>query len=145
MQEKLGWKKQKEKEEREEAGMKWDEKEKKKKQKKEKMVEVKKVVEKQEIWDEEEEAARLEAEAKRLVPEKFHQWIKVFGKKQLERMPTRKIWDHAIKVKKEFILRKEKVYLLSREEREKVREFIKKQLWKYTSCHQSHHKFRGSV
>jgi len=37
------------------------------------MVEVKKVAEEWEIQDEEEEAARLEAEAKRLVPEKFHQ------------------------------------------------------------------------
>jgi len=64
MQGKLGWEKQKEEEEREEAGMKWDEKEKKKKQKKGKMVEVKRVVEEWEIWDKEEEAARLEAEAK---------------------------------------------------------------------------------
>ena len=35
--------------------------------------------------------ARLEVEAKKLVPEKFHKWIKVFGKKQSERMPTRKV------------------------------------------------------
>jgi len=33
----------------------------------------------------------IEAEAKKLVPEKFHKWIKVFGKKQSERMPTRKV------------------------------------------------------
>ena len=33
------------------------------------------------------------------MPEKFHEWIKVFGKKQSERMPTRKLWDHAIDVK----------------------------------------------
>ena len=44
-----------------------------------------------EIWDEEEETTRSEAEVKRLVPEKFHQWIKVFGKKQLERMLMRKV------------------------------------------------------
>jgi len=30
----------------------------------------------------------LDMEAKKLVPEKFHRWIKVFSKKQLERMPT---------------------------------------------------------
>ena len=52
--------------------MKWDEKEKKKKQKKGKTVEVKKVAEEWEIWNEEEEIAKSEAEAKRLVPEKFH-------------------------------------------------------------------------
>ena len=83
-----------------------------------------------EIWDEEEETARSEAEAKKLVPEKFHEWIKVFGKKQSERMPTRKLWDYAIDIKEGFVLRKGKVYLLSRKEREEVREFVKKQLQK---------------
>ena len=65
-----------------------------------------------------------------MVPERFHKWIKVFGKKQLERMPTRKLWDHAIDVKERIVLRKGKVYPLSREEREKVREFVKEQLRK---------------
>ena len=60
------------------------------------------------------------------MPEKFHRWIKVFGKKQSERMPTRKLWDHAIDVKERFMPRKEKVYSLSREEREEVREFVRK-------------------
>ena len=74
--------------------------------------------------------AKSEAESKKLVPEKFHRWIKVFGKKQLERMPTRKVWDHTIEVKKGFVLRKRKMYPLSREEREEVREFMKEQLRK---------------
>ena len=65
------------------------------------MMEVKKVAEEQEVWDKEEEAARSEAEAKKLVLEKFHKWIKVFGKKQSERMPTRKLCDYAIDVKEE--------------------------------------------
>jgi len=73
---------------------------------------------------------KSEAEAKKLVPDKFHPWIKVFGKKQSERMPTRKVWDHAIDVKKGFTPRKGKVYPLSREERKEVREFIRKQLRK---------------
>jgi len=64
------------------------------------------------------------------VPEKFHRWIKVFGKKQLERMPTRKLWNHAIDMKEGFMPRKGKVYPLSREEREEVREFVKEQLRK---------------
>jgi len=89
------------------------------------MVEVRKVVEEWEIWDEEEEAVKSEEEAKKLVLEKFHWWIKVFGKKQSERMPTRKLWDHAIDMKEGFVLRKGKVYPLSREEREEVREFVK--------------------
>ena len=54
------------------------------KQKKEKMMEVKRIAEEWKIWDEEEKAAKLEAEAKKLVPEKFYKWIKVFGKKQSE-------------------------------------------------------------
>ena len=93
-------------------------------------MEVKKVAEEWEIWDEKKEATRLEEKAKELVPEKFHRWIKVFRKKQLERMPMRKVWDHAIDVKEGFVPRKEKVYLLSREEREEVREFIQEQLRK---------------
>ena len=102
----------------------------KKKQNRGRTVEVRKIAKEWEIWEEEEEAAKLEEEAKKLVPEKLHRWIKVFGKKQLERMPTRKVWDHAIDIKEGFILKKEKVYPLSREEREEVREFVKEQLRK---------------
>ena len=67
------------------------EKKKKKKQKKGKTVKVRKVAEEWEIWDKEEEVAKSEVEAKKLVPEKFHRWIKMFEKKQSERMPTRKL------------------------------------------------------
>jgi len=45
-------------------------------------------------------------------------------------MSMRKLWDHAIDVKEGFIPRKGKVYPLSREEREEVREFVKEQLRK---------------
>jgi len=45
-------------------------------------------------------------------------------------MPTQKIWDHAIDTKEGFVPRKRKVYPLSREEREKVQEFIQEQLRK---------------
>jgi len=45
-------------------------------------------------------------------------------------MPTRKVCDHVIEVKEGFVPRKGKVYPLSREEREEVREFIKEQLRK---------------
>ena len=54
----------------------------------------------------------------------------MFGKKQSERMLTKKMWDHMIDMKEGFILRKEKVYPLSREEREEVREFVKEQFQK---------------
>ena len=91
VQRKLGWEKQKEEEKREEAKKKREEKEKKKIRKKGKTMEVKKIAEEWEIWNEEEEVAKSEAEAKKLVPEKFHRWIKVFRKKQSERMPMRKL------------------------------------------------------
>ena len=94
------------------------------------MMNVKKIAEEWEIWNEEEEAVRSEEEAKKLVPEQFHRQIKVFGKKQSERMPTRKEWDYVIELKEGFVLRKGKVYLLSREEREEVREFIWEQMRK---------------
>jgi len=106
------------------------EKQKKRKPKREKTIEVKRVAEEWEIWDKEEEAAKSEVEAKKLVSEQFHKWIKVFGKKQLERMPTRKIWDHAIDMKEGFVPRKGKVYPLSRKEREEVCKFIQEQLRK---------------
>jgi len=47
-------------------------------------------------------------------------WKKVFGKKELERMSTRKPWDHTIELKEGFVPRKRKVYLLSREKREEM-------------------------
>ena len=94
------------------------------------MIDIKRIVQEWEIWKKEEEAAKLEAETKKLVLEKFHKWIKVFGKKQSEWMPTRKVWDHTIDMKKGFMPRKGKVYLLLREEREEVQEFIKEQLKK---------------
>jgi len=45
-------------------------------------------------------------------------------------MSTRKLWNHTIDTKKGFVPRKGKIYLLSREEREEVCEFIAEQLRK---------------
>ena len=73
---------------------------------------------------------KSEEEAKRLVPEGFHKWIHIFGKKASKKMPTRKLWDYVIDIKEEFVPRKGKVYPLSREEREKICKFISKQLRK---------------
>ena len=42
----------------------------------------------------------------------------------------KKMWDNAIKLKEEFVLRKENIYLLSKKEREEMHEFINKQLRK---------------
>ena len=69
-------------------------------------MEVQKVVEEWEIWDEEEKAAKSEAEVKKLVPERFHN------------------------TKGGFIPRKEKIYPFSRKKRKEVCKFIAKQLRK---------------
>ena len=45
-------------------------------------------------------------------------------------MLIRKLWNHAIDMKEGFVLRKEKVYLLLRKEREEVHKFISEQLKK---------------
>ena len=55
-----------------------------------------------------------------MVSKRFLKWRKVFGKVELERMPTRKIWDHAIDLKEMFKPRKRRIYSLSKNKREEV-------------------------
>ena len=54
----------------------------------------------------------------------------MFEKKKLERILTRKTWNHAIDLKEDFVSKKEKIYSLSRIEREEVQEFMRDQLRK---------------
>jgi len=54
----------------------------------------------------------------------------VFGKVESKRMPTRKVWDHAIDLKETFKPRKERIYPLSKNEREEVQNFVEDQLRK---------------
>jgi len=56
----------------------------------------------------------------KMVSRRFHKYLKVFEKKESERMPTRKTWDYAINLREEFVSKKEKIYLSSRIEREEV-------------------------
>jgi len=65
-----------------------------------------------------------------MVPRRFHKYLKVFEKKDSERMLTRKTWDHAIDLREGFVPKKGKMYPLSRVEREEVQEFVKDQLRK---------------
>ena len=94
------------------------------------MIEVKKIAKEQEIWNKEEEIAKSEEETKKLIYQRFYKWIHIFGKKVYKRIPIKKLWNHVIEVKKRFVLRKRKVYLLLREEREEVCKFIEEQLRK---------------
>ena len=88
------------------------------------------MAEKWKIWDEKEEAVKSEEKAKKLVSQKFHKQIYIFRKKASERMLTKKLWDHIIKVKKRFMLRKKKIYPLLRKKRREVYKFIEEQLRK---------------
>ena len=65
-----------------------------------------------------------------MVPKRFHKWLKVFGKQELERMPVQKTWNHAIDLQEEFVPRKGRIYPLSRIEREEVQAFVNSQLKK---------------
>ena len=65
-----------------------------------------------------------------IVPKRFHKYLKMFKKKESEIMLTRKTWDYAIDLKKEFVPKKRKIYLLLKVERKEVEKFIKDQLRK---------------
>ena len=113
---KPGWKKQEEKDEKEKRRPMMEE---------EKMIA--RIVEEKEY--EEEDLIELRA-TDEMVPRQFHKYLKVFEKKDSERMPTRKAWDHAIDLREGFVPKKGKIYPLSRVEREEVQEFVKDQLRK---------------
>jgi len=55
-----------------------------------------------EDWEREEEIEKDHRKIEELVPRKFLKRRKVFGKIESERMPTRKVWDHAIDLKETF-------------------------------------------
>jgi len=65
-----------------------------------------------------------------LVLRRFWKWKKVFRKAESERMLVQKPWDHTIELKEGFVLRKGKVYSLSRDKREEVQAFVEDQLRK---------------
>jgi len=83
-----------------------------------------------EDWGREEKIKEDHRKIEELVPGKFLKWRKVFGKVESERMPTRKVWDHAIDLKKTFKPWKGRIYPLFKNEREEVQNFVKDQLRK---------------
>jgi len=54
----------------------------------------------------------------------------MFGKVESERMPMRKVWDHAIDLKKMFKPQKGRIYPLFKNKREEVQKFVDDQLRK---------------
>ena len=67
---------------------------------------------------------------RKIVLQRFYKQLKVFEKVEPERMLVRKPWDHAINLRKDFVPRKERTYLILREEKEEMKEFIEEQLKK---------------
>jgi len=83
-----------------------------------------------EDWGKEKEIEEDHRKIEEMVPRKFLKWRKVFGKVESERMPTRKVWDHAIDLKEMFKPRKGRIYPLSKNERKEVQNFVEDQLRK---------------
>ena len=77
------------------------------------------VEEKEEERNEEEDLIKLRA-VEEMVSRWYYKYLKMFEKKELERMPMRKTWDHVINIREGFVPKKGKIYPLSRVEREKV-------------------------
>ena len=67
---------------------------------------------------------------RKVVPQKFHKWLKVFEKAKSKKIPVRKPWDYIINLRENFVPRKKKTYLILREEKKELREFIEEQLKK---------------
>ena len=90
------------------------------------MIEKVKMIERimEEKENEEENLIELRA-TDEMVPRWFHKYLKVFEKKNSERILMRKAWDHAIDLKEGFVPKKGKIYTLSRVEREEVQEFYR--------------------
>ena len=65
-----------------------------------------------------------------MVPNKFHEYLKVFSKQASERLPERKPYDHAIELVPEAATFHSKVYPLSRNEQEELDKFLEEQLAK---------------
>ena len=105
-------------------------KEKKEKEKKrefrkptvEKKIEIARII--KEKQEEEEDLIEIRM-VEEIVSKKFHKYLKVFEKRESERMLIRKIWNHAIDLREKFVPKKKKIYLLSRMEGEELQEFVK--------------------
>jgi len=87
-------------------------------------------VDEKEDWEREKEMEADHRKVEEMVPKQFHKWLKVFGKMESERMPVRKVWDHAIDLYNDFRASKVRVYPLSRNEKKEVQKFVDEHLKK---------------
>ena len=69
-------------------------------------------------------------EAQKRVPREYWEYLNVFSKTKLERMPVRKPWDHGIDLKQDFQPKKGRLIPLSVDEQKEVEAFLDDQLAK---------------
>ena len=104
------------------------------KRKKEKREDKKKIVrwavDEKEDWEREEKIEADHRKVEEIVSKRFHKWLKVFGKVESERIPVRKVWDHAIDLNNDFKVSKARVYPLSKNEKEEIQKFVDEHLKK---------------
>ena len=81
-------------------------------------------VDNKEDWEKKEEVAVDHRKIEEIVLQKFLKWKKMFGKVELERMLTRKVWDHTIDLKETFKPKKGRIYPLSKNKKEEIQNFI---------------------
>ena len=90
-------------------------------------IEIVRVVEEKEKGEEDLIEIRM---VEKIVSRRFYKYLKIFEKKELEKIQMRKLQNHTIDLREEFVSKKRKIYLLSRIEREKVQKFLRNQLRK---------------
>jgi len=83
-------------------------------------------IDEKENWGREKEMEADHRKVEEIIPKRFHQWLKMFGKVESERIPVRKIWDHTIDLKNDFKMSKARVYPLSISKKEEVQKFVDK-------------------
>ena len=91
---------------------------------------VRQTVDNKKDWEKEKKIEADHRKIEKMVPKRFPKQKKVFGKVESERMPTRKIWDYAIDLKKTFKPQKERIYPLFKNKRKEVQNFVNDQLRK---------------
>lgn len=74
--------------------------------------------------------AQGEIEEKHTVPPELADYTDVFEKKKSERFPPSRLWDHAINLKENFILKDHLMYPIALAEEKVLKEFIEENLWK---------------
>ena len=74
--------------------------------------------------NQEELRSKKEKTEEEMVPDYYHEFMKVFRKRDSERMPIERPWDHAIELAPDFEPKALKVYPLSPVEQQELNDFL---------------------